>query len=94
MTYASLEGAASKITAAKEDLDQVITALDSAVSALDGQWSGVSYEAFKSAWSESKPTMEKLSAAVENFSPELTKAVEEQQARETAAAGGMEKLAF
>ena len=94
MTYASLETAASNVNNAKADLESVISFLDSAVSALEGNWSGESYEAFVGAWRSSKPTMQKLSEAVGAFAPELTKAVAAQQERESAAAGAMSGLAF
>lgn len=94
MTYSSLETAASSITSAKGDLESVIAALTSAVSALDGNWSGESYQAFVEAWDSSKPTMEKLAEAVGNFAPELTKAVSSEQEREAASAAAMSSLAF
>ena len=94
MTYASLETAASNVNSAKADLESVISFLNSAVSALEGNWSGQSYEAFVGAWQQSKPTMEKLAEAVGNFAPELNKAVSAQQEREASAAGSMSGLAF
>lgn len=94
MTYSSLETAASSITSAKGDLESVIAALTSAVSALDGNWSGESYQAFVEAWTNSRPTMEKLAEAVGNFAPELTKAVTSEQEREAASAASMSSLAF
>lgn len=94
MTYASLETAASNVNNAKADLENVISFLNSAVSALEGNWSGESYEAFVSAWQASKPTMERLAESVGNFAPELTKAVAAQQEREASAAGAMSGLAF
>lgn len=94
MTYASLETAASQINTAKSDLEQVISFLNSAVSALEGNWSGQSYNAFVNAWNESRPTMQKLAEAVGCFAPELNQAVARQQETEVAAASGIGKLAF
>lgn len=94
MTYASLETAANNVNTAKADLDQVIAMMTNAVSALDGNWSGESYNAFVEAWQTSKPTMEKLSEAVGKFAPELTNAVTAQREREQSAASAMKNLAF
>ena len=94
MSYGSLETAAGQVNQAKADLDQVITFLSNAVNALEGNWSGDSYNAFVNAWNESRPTMQKLSEAVGNFAPELNKAVENQKATEAANAGAMSNLAF
>ena len=63
MTYASLETAANNVNTAKADLEQVIAMMTNAVSALEGNWSGDSYNAFVEAWHTSKPTMEKLAEA-------------------------------
>ena len=46
MSYSSLQEAAGKVNTAKGDLEQVISFLTSAVSALEGNWSGESYNAF------------------------------------------------
>jgi len=94
MTYSSLETAANNVNTAKGNLDDVIAYLSSAVSALQGNWSGESYEAFVGAWEESKPTMQKLSEAVARFAPELTKAVASQQETEKASASAMSGLSF
>lgn len=94
MSYSSLQEAAGKINTAKEDLEQVISSLTSAVSALESSWSGESYKAFVNAWNESKPTMERLKEAVGNFAPELNKAVARQQATDVASAARMETLSF
>lgn len=94
MSYSSLQEAAGKINTAKEDLEQVISVLTSAVSALEGSWSGESYKAFVNAWNESKPTMERLKEAVGNFAPELNNAVARQQATDVASAARMENLSF
>ena len=94
MTYASLQTAASNVNAAKADLEDVIARLESAVAALDGNWSGESYNAFVAAWQESKPTMQRLAEAVGRFAPELNNAVVAQQERESATAASMTNLAF
>lgn len=94
MSYSSLQEAAGKINTAKEDLEQVISSLTSAVSALEGSWSGESYKAFVNAWNESKPTMERLKEAVGNFAPELNNAVARQQEIDVLSAGRMETLSF
>ena len=94
MTYSSMETAANNIKSAKESLDNVIGDLQKAVSALEGFWSGTSYEAFKNAWLESKPTMERLSAPIGNFAPELEKAKTRQQEVEQQNAASMGKLAL
>lgn len=94
MTYSSLTEAAGKVNTAKEDLAQVISNLDSAVGALEGNWSGESYNAFVNAWKDSKPTMDRLKEAVGNFAPELNKAVADQQETEAGRAARMEGLAF
>ncbi len=94
MNYSSLQEAAGKINTAKEDLEQVISSLTSAVSALESSWSGESYKAFVNAWNESKPTMERLKEAVGNFAPELNNAVARQQATDVASAARMETLSF
>lgn len=94
MSYSSLQEAAGKINTAKEDLEQVISSLTSAVSALESSWSGESYKAFVNAWNESKPTMERLKEAVGNFAPELNNAVARQQETDVASAVRMETLSF
>jgi len=94
MTYASLETAANNFNTAKADLENVISNLTSAISALEGNYSGASYEALVNAWQQSKPTMQKLAEAVGNFAPELNKAVAAQQEREAATASSMSGLAF
>lgn len=94
MTYGSLETAAVQVNQAKADLDQVISFLSNAVSALDGAWQGESYSAFVNAWNESKPTMQKLSEAVGNFAPELNRIVSTQQETEAANASAMSSLTF
>lgn len=94
MTYSALETAAGNVNTAKSDLDSVISHLNSAFATLEGSWSGASYEAFRNAWQESKPTMERLAEAVAAFAPALNKAVEEQRIREAQAAGEMGKLSF
>lgn len=94
MTYASLEQASSGVNQAKADLDEVIALMDKTVGALEGNWSGASYNAFVAAWNASKPTMQSLSSAVAAFAPELTKAVEEQKERENVSAGRMQNLTF
>ncbi len=94
MTYSSLETAAGHVNQAKDDLDQVISFLSSAVSSLDGAWEGESYNAFVNAWNESKPTMQKLSEAVGNFAPALNRAVSAQQEIEATGATELGGLAF
>lgn len=94
MSYGSLQEAANKVNTAKSDLEQVISFLTSAVSALEGNWSGESYKAFVSAWNDSKPTMERLKEAVGNFAPELNNAVASQQETEAASASRLGSLSF
>lgn len=94
MSYSSLQEAAGKVNTAKGDLEQVISFLTSAVSALEGTWSGESYNAFVNAWNESKPTMERLKEAVGNFAPELNNAVTRQQETEAMSSVRMENLSF
>lgn len=94
MTYSALESAAGKINTAKEDLENVISQLDGAVNALEGNWTGKAYEAFRNAWTESKPTMQKLAMAVGNFAPELNSAVSDESEREAQRASTMSNLAF
>lgn len=94
MTYSSLETTADKFNEAKSDLDSVISYLTNAISALQGQYSGQSYEALVEAWQTSKPTMENLSQAISAFAPQLKTTVADQQERETAAATGMRNLGF
>lgn len=94
MTYGSLESAAGQVSQAQADLEQVISFLTNAVNALEGNWQGESYNAFVNAWTESKPTMERLATAVGNFAPELNRAVASQQETEAANASAMASLAF
>ena len=94
MTYEALNSAAKKIEQAQADLNDAITLFQGAVQALEGNWSGQSYNAFIGAWEKSKPTMEKLSAAVGAFAPELENAVYKQQERESTSAKSMSNLAF
>lgn len=94
MSYGSLQEAAGKVNTAKSDLEQVISFLTSAVAALEGNWSGESYNAFVNAWNESKPTMERLKEAVGNFAPELNNAVASQQETEAGSAARMQGLSF
>ena len=94
MTYESLQEAAGKVNTAKSDLEQVISFLTSAVSALEGNWSGESYTAFVNAWNESKPTMERLKEAVGAFAPELNNTVAQQQEAEAKSTGRMNNLSF
>ena len=88
------ETAAGNVNTAKSDLENVISYLSSAVSALDGNWSGESYQAFVNAWEESKPTMQKLAEAVGRFAPELNKAVTTQRETEATSAAAMSNLGF
>ncbi len=94
MSYAALEATSGKVDQAKADLDQVISFLDSAVSALEGEWLGESHSAFVNAWNESKPTMQKLSEAVGNFAPALNRAVNAQREREAETGQVMGELVF
>jgi WXG100 family type VII secretion target len=94
MTYASLEEAASKITAAEGELQNLISSLSSVVSTLGEGYSGESYNAFLAAWNESKPTMERLKEAVGNFAPALKTAAENQRQLELSTAQKMGNLSF
>ena len=94
MTYESLQGAAGKVNQAETDLGTVITNLTNAVAALEGNWTGASYNAFVNAWNESKPTMERLKQAIAKFAPELNNAVTRQQEAEAASSARMDNLSF
>lgn len=94
MTYEGLNEAATKITQAEGELESLIQNLTKVVDTLGSNYQGVSYEAFKSAWVESKPTMERLKAAVGAFSPALKTAAEKQRETEQATAGKMAGLSF
>lgn len=94
MTYESLQGTAGKVNQAETDLGTVISNLTNAVAALEGNWSGVSYNAFVNAWNESKPTMERLKQAIGKFAPELNNAVTRQQEAEAASSARMDNLSF
>lgn len=94
MNYAALQTAAGNVNTAKCDLESVIAHLTQAVSALEGEWAGASYEAFKSAWEASRPTMERLAEAVGRFAPELNNAVATQQEQEAYTATKMTNLEF
>lgn len=94
MNYASLEEAASKITSAEEELQNLINTLSNVVSALGEGYSGESYNAFLNAWNESKPTMERLKEAVGNFAPALKTAAENQRQLELSTAQKMGGLGF
>ncbi len=94
MTYESLQGAAGKVNRAETDLGTVISNLTNAVTALEGNWTGASYNAFVNAWNESKPTMERLKEAVGKFAPELNAAVKRQQEAEAASSARMDNLSF
>lgn len=80
MTYAGIETAVSQMNAAKGTLDQVIKDLDNAVKTLKESWTGLSYEAFKTAWEEAKPKMNTLSQKIEQYGPELNQVLERQKA--------------
>ena len=92
MTYESLSGAAKKITEAKEQLETLIKNMTSVVETLGSDYVGVSYEAFKNAWAESKPAMERLKEAVGEFGPALNEAAEKQRETEATTASKMSKL--
>lgn len=94
MNYASLEEAAQKITAAEGELENIITTLTNVVSTLGENYTGASYNAFLTAWNDSKPTMERLKAAVGNFAPALKTAADNQRELEQAAAQKMGGLGF
>ena len=94
MNYASLEEAAQKITVAEGDLESIINTLNNVVSTLGENYSGASYNAFLAAWNDSKPTMERLKAAVGNFAPALKSAAANQRELESAAAQKMGGLGF
>ena len=94
MTYEALNTTADKISRAKEDLDTAAQLIESAVQALEGNWSGESYNAFVAAWKESKPTLKKLSESVGAFAPELKNAVANQQERERSSASAMKSSSF
>jgi len=72
---ANLEVAASSINRAKAGLEEVIAALDRAVSILEGNWIGPDYEAFVKTWDESKPAVCKLIDATGNFTPVLDRTI-------------------
>ena len=94
MNYASLEDAANQIRMAEADLDTIITTLNKIVSTLGNDYTGASYNAFLSAWQDSKPTMERLKAAISNFAPALTTAAENQRELEAATAQKLGSLGF
>lgn len=94
MTYESLQNAASQVTKAEANLEEVIQLLNNTVSALEGNWVGESYTAFVNAWNESKPTMERLKEAVGRFAPELNNAVARQQETEATSSNRLENLSF
>ena len=94
MTYESLQNAASQVTKAEQDLDEVTKFLDNTVKALEGNWVGKSYTAFVKAWTESKPTMVRLREAVGRLAPELNKAAADQMNLDTQNANRMENLSF
>lgn len=94
MNYASLEDAAQKIITAEGDLENIINTLTNVVSTLGESYSGASYNAFLAAWNDSKPTMERLKAAVGNFAPALKNAADNQRELESAAAQKMGGLGF
>ena len=94
MDYASLQTAATKVTNAKTSIEEVISAMDEAVAALSGNWSGQSYEAFVNAWQDSKPTVKNLAEAIGNFAPEINKTVSTQQEREATSAAAISNCAF
>ena len=94
MIYGSLEDAATKITKAGADLDEVTTFLDTTVKALEGNWEGDSYNAFVNVWSESKPTMLKLKEAVEQFSVALKNSVARQKETDATSEREIQPLAF
>ena len=92
MTYESLNSAAKKITQAKEELETLIKNLTNVVETLGSDYVGVSYDAFKNAWAESRPTMERLKEAVGEFGPALTQTAEEQREQELKQGQKMSKL--
>ena len=94
MTYESLQNASNQINKAESDLSTVIQSLNNAVTALDGEWVGQSYTAFRNAWENSKPTLNKLQEALAQFAPELQEAVRSQMEREQTTAAKMDNLAF
>ncbi len=94
MTYAALNKASTNVNKAKADLDSVIKNLDAVVSGLNGEWLGVSYNAFAQAWQESKPTMQNLAAAVEAFAPELKTTAENQHELEQRQGSAWEAKSF
>lgn len=94
MTYSSLEEAANGVDRAKADLEEVIALLDRTVSALEGSWSGESYEALVNAWGSSKPTVQKLAEAVAAFAPEIRGAAERQRETESASASRIQSTSF
>lgn len=94
MNYESLQTAATNVRSAQTDIQEVITKLTNAVNALQGNWSGDSYEAFLNAWQSSKPTLQKLAEAVGAIAPELEKTVAEQITKEGESAQRMSGVAF
>ena len=82
MTYSSLQTAANQIRKAEGELQDVTAQLESAVSALEGDWLGESHQAFVNAWQESKPTIQRLTEAIGNFAPALDQTVARQQGTE------------
>lgn len=94
MSYEAMADAASKINTAKEELGTLISNLTSVVSTLGEGYEGEGYVAFKSAWEQSKPTMERLKEAVGEFGPVLTAAAKNQEELEQANKQRMGDLAF
>ena len=94
MNYAALESAASKITSAESELDSLISKLTSVIDTLGDGYQGQSYQAFKNAWEESKPTMTRIKEAVGAFAPALNEAATKQQELEGETGGKMGGLGF
>ena len=94
MNYAALESAASKITSAESELESLISNLTSVIGTLGDGYQGQSYQAFKNAWEESKPTMTRIKEAVGAFAPALRDAATKQKELEGETGGKMSSLGF
>ena len=79
MSYSSMNEASTKISHAKQDLEDAKQNIKAAIDALAEGYTGLGYNAFKESWDSSEPKLQEMIEAIGRFSPQLDKAAQDQQ---------------
>ena len=74
VNYESMNDAAGKVEKAKSELESLISNLSTVASLLGNDNQGQFYQAFISAWDDTKPQLERLKEVVGEYAPKLRSA--------------------